>query len=85
MLTTKGLERSKHSDVIAAFRQYFVKTGAIEPEFSRYYGAVMDERGAGDYNLEPLDYESADRHLTNAALFLERIERALQEGEFEYD
>ena len=27
LLTTKGLERSKHSGVIAAFRQHFVKIG----------------------------------------------------------
>jgi uncharacterized protein (UPF0332 family) len=85
LLTTKGLERSKHSGVIAAFRQQFVKTGIVEAEFSRYYGAAMDERHAGDYDLVPLDYESASRHLTNAARFLERIERALREIGFEYD
>jgi uncharacterized protein (UPF0332 family) len=85
LLTTKGLERSKHSGVIAAFRQQFVKTGIVEAEFSRYYGAAMDERHAGDYDLVPLDYEIASRHLTNAARFLERIERALREIGFEYD
>ena len=35
LLATKGLQRSKHSGVIAAFRQHFVKTGLIEVEFSR--------------------------------------------------
>jgi uncharacterized protein len=30
LLSTKGLERSKHSGVIAAFRQHFIKTGLIE-------------------------------------------------------
>jgi uncharacterized protein len=79
LLASKGLERSKHSGVIAGFRQHFVKTGLIEPEFSRFFGAAMDERHAGDYDLEPLDYESASRHLENAAIFLERMERALQE------
>lgn len=36
LLVTKGLERSKHSGVIAAFRQHFVKTGLIEPELSDF-------------------------------------------------
>jgi hypothetical protein len=34
----------------------------------------MDERNAADYNLVSLDYESASRHLANAAQFLNRIE-----------
>ncbi|MBX3055197.1 MAG: HEPN domain-containing protein [Anaerolineae bacterium] len=85
LLASKGLERSKHSAVIAAFRQHFVKTGLIEPEFSRFFGAAMDERHAGDYDLTPLDYESASRHLENAAIFLERMERALQEAGIRYD
>jgi uncharacterized protein (UPF0332 family) len=82
LLATKGLERSKHSGVIVAFRQHFVKTGLIEPEFSRYYGAAMDERHAGDYDLIQLDYESASRHVTNAANFLNQIEKVLQEAGF---
>ena len=85
LLASKGLERSKHSGVIAAFRQHFVKTGLIEAEFSRIYGAAMDERHAGDYDLIPLERESASRHLENAARFLDRIEQALQEAGIDYD
>jgi uncharacterized protein (UPF0332 family) len=85
LLATKGLERSKHSGVIAAFRQHFVKTGIIEPEFSRFYGAAMDERHAADYDLIQLDYESASHHLTNATQFLNRIERYLQEAGIDHD
>ena len=83
LLATKGLERSKHSGVIAAFRQHFVKTGLIEPEFSRFYGAALDERHAADYDLIQLDFESANRHLKNAAQFLNQIEASLQELGFE--
>lgn len=36
LLATEGLERSKHSAVIAAFRERFVKTGRIEREFSYF-------------------------------------------------
>jgi uncharacterized protein len=79
LLATKGLERSKHSGVIAAFRQHFVKMGLVEPEYSRFYGAAMDERHSGDYDLEPLDYESANRHLDHAEQFVERVEQVLAE------
>ncbi|HID63932.1 MAG TPA: HEPN domain-containing protein [Anaerolineae bacterium] len=42
LLATKGLSRSKHSAVIATFRQYFVKPGLIEDKYSDIYGRVMD-------------------------------------------
>lgn len=50
LLVTKGLERSKHSGVIAAFRQHFVKTGVIEVKYSDFYGVVMEDRHKGDYD-----------------------------------
>jgi uncharacterized protein (UPF0332 family) len=37
LLLTKGIKRSKHSGVEAAFNQFFVKTHRIEPEYSRIY------------------------------------------------
>jgi len=39
----------------------------------------MDERQAADYELEPLDYDSARHHLDNAEQFVTRIERVLHE------
>jgi uncharacterized protein (UPF0332 family) len=82
LLATKGLERSKHSGVIAAFRQHFVKTGLVDAEFSRFYGAAMDERHAGDYDLTQLDYESASQQVLNAAKFLDQIEQVLHQMRF---
>lgn len=82
LLATKGLERSKHSGVIAAFRQHFVKTGLVDAEFSRFYGAAMDERHAGDYELTQLDYESASQQVVNAAKFLDQIEQILHQMRF---
>jgi uncharacterized protein (UPF0332 family) len=82
LLVTRGLERSKHSGVIAAFRQHFVKTGLIEAEYSRFYGAAMDDRHEGDYEVESaLDYDKARRDLDWAERFVARIETALREME----
>ena len=80
LLSTMGLERSKHSGVLAAFRQHFVKTGLIETEYSDIYGAVMEDRAEGDYNLEfETDAEQAERDMVRAQRFLARAEHALQE------
>jgi uncharacterized protein (UPF0332 family) len=79
LLATKGLERSKHSGVIAAFRQHFVKTGIIEAEYSHLYGVTMDDRHMGDYSLEELTHDKAQRDLEWAGRFVERIERSLVE------
>ena len=79
LLATKGLERSKHSGVIAAFRQHFVRTGLIESEFSRFYGEIMEERHAGDYGLAPFDQDTASRSLGHAERFVQRIEQVLRE------
>ncbi len=80
LLSTKGLERSKHSGVIAAFRQHFIKTGLIEAEYSDIYGAVMEDRAEGDYNLEfDADADQAERDMARAQRFLVRAEHALQE------
>jgi uncharacterized protein (UPF0332 family) len=80
LLATKGLERSKHSAVIAAFRQHFVKTGLIEAEYSRLYGTAMDDRNEGDYEVESvLDYDKAKQNLAWAKQFVTRIETVLRE------
>jgi uncharacterized protein (UPF0332 family) len=80
LLSTKGLERSKHSGVIAVFRQHFIKTGLIEAEYSDIYGAVMEDRAEGDYNLEfEPDADQAERDMARAQRFVARAEQALQE------
>lgn len=79
LLATQGLERSKYSGVIAAFRQQFVKTGLIEAEYSDFYGALLEDRQRGDYDeLEVLDHEVARRDLERAERFVERVEECLR-------
>jgi uncharacterized protein (UPF0332 family) len=79
MLVTKGLERSKHSGVIAAFRQHFVKAGVIEPEFSDFYGQAFDERNSADDDIAKITFESASENLEHAERFVKRIEKILTE------
>jgi uncharacterized protein (UPF0332 family) len=82
LLVTQGLARSRHSGVIAAFRERFVKEGPIEAEYSDIYGRVMENRHVSDYEIEvPIERQVAVRALGDAQRFVERIERFLeQEG-----
>lgn len=82
MLATRGLARSKHSGVISAFRQHFVKACFIEPEYSEVYGRLMDHRNVSDYEVELLiENQQAYADLHDARRFIQRVEQWLkQEG-----
>jgi uncharacterized protein (UPF0332 family) len=80
LLATQGLTRSKHSGVIAAFRERFVKTGLIEVEYSDLYGRVMENRHVSDYEIEvPVERQVAARALDDAQRFVERVEQFFQQ------
>ncbi len=80
LLATQGITHSKHSGVIAAFRQHFVKPGLIEVEYSRIYGRLMDNRHVSDYEVQlPIDAQVAEDNLHDARRFVERIEQILQQ------
>ena len=80
LLATRGLSRSKHSGLVAAFRQHFVKPGHIESEYGRIYGQVMDDRHSGDYDVESaIELERVQTDLADARRFVDRVERYLQE------
>ncbi len=82
LLWTQGIRRSKHAGVIAAFRQYFVKPGLIETEYSDLYGDVMDARLDSDYEITyHADLAAAQAALDDARRFVERIATYLSEEE----
>ena len=74
VLASSGIVRSKHSAVISAFRQHFIKTGLIEAEFGDLLGVSFDARQESDYDLIPaVDRELALKRLNDAQRFVERI------------
>ncbi len=80
LLSTKGLTRSKHSGVIAAFRQHFIKTGEIETEYGRIFGQLLDDRNISDYVIvEELESAQATFDLDEAKRFVDRVAAYLQE------
>ena len=82
LLSTRHLSRNKHSGVISAFRQEFVKPGHIEAEYSDLYGWIMDHRHVSDYELElPIEDDQARDDVNDARRFVLRVEEWLkQEG-----
>jgi uncharacterized protein (UPF0332 family) len=82
LLATRDISRSRHSGVLAAFRESFVHTGLIEAEYSRIYGQVMDDRHVSDYEIDLVfDAPVAMRDLQDARRFVTRVDQLLrQEG-----
>jgi len=82
LLLTKGISRSKHAGVIAAFRQHFVKPGLIEAEYSALYGDVMEARVGSDYEMTfDADPVTAADRLEDARRFVDRVARYLSDTE----
>lgn len=74
LLQIKGLARSKHSAVIAAFREHFVKTGLIEAEYSAIYGRAFSARQVSDYEIQAVPDETiAENILEEAGQFVNRV------------
>ncbi len=79
LLATRKLARSKHSGVLAAFRQHFIKTGILPAKLSDIYGQVMEDRHEGDYEiLAALTKEDAESDLRQAERFVEEVKSWLR-------
>jgi uncharacterized protein len=78
-LFSQSIQRAKHSGVESAFSQFLVKEGYIEPEYSRLYQRARRQREEADYADVPVDEITARQVLTDAGLFVERVERFLHD------
>jgi uncharacterized protein len=83
-LLGEGLSFSKHSAVIAAFGQHFVKTGRVPHEFHRYLIEGEDSRNVGDYDIvSGLNKEEALEQIEHADMFLKLGDKLLLESRSE--
>lgn len=83
MLLTQGIERRKHSGVISAFREHFVKPGLVEAEYSSVYGETLVVREDADYAVEiPIDSDMAETAVHQARHFVQRMREYLVEKGF---
>jgi uncharacterized protein (UPF0332 family) len=80
LLLTLDITRSKHSGVLAAFRQHFVKPGEFAAQASRDYGEAFELRNMADYEMLGEAGEAQARAtVERAQRFLERCEAYLAE------
>jgi uncharacterized protein (UPF0332 family) len=79
LLYFKGMSFGKHSAVLAAFRQHFVKTGEFDKKWSDDYEYIMDSRHSADYILEEsLDEEDAVIVVAKAKALIEEVRKWLE-------
>jgi len=78
LLLTLDITRGKHSGVMAAFREHFVKPGTFPVQDSRAYGEAFELRNVTDYEmLGTADRIQAQTTVENADRFVERCETHL--------
>jgi uncharacterized protein (UPF0332 family) len=77
---SQGQWRSKHHGLIAAFGQFLVKPGLVEPGYGRILQNAFEARLDSDYAPHPdLNEASAGRIVTNANDFVGRMIHFLAE------
>lgn len=80
VLLTQDIVRSKHSGVLAAFNQYFVKPGLIEPEYGQIFHRAFKARMDADYSdSAQFNAEQAKQAIEDAERFIGRLEAYLQD------
>ena len=78
LLLTLGITRSKHSGVLAAFREHFVRPGKFPVQDSHAYGEAFELRNVTDYEmLGQADSDQAHDIVEKANRFVERCETYL--------
>lgn len=78
LLLSKGLSFSKHSGVLAALGEHFVKPGLIPAE---HHAAILDafeERNVGDYEVgDQISQEKAKEIIETAERFIDDVGKLL--------
>jgi uncharacterized protein (UPF0332 family) len=79
LLALDKFDSKKHTGVISFFNQHYIKTGKIEPEYSKMLTAAFKIRNKSDYNdFYIAAREDAQIQLENAKKFLKRLEEYIE-------
>ena len=78
LLLQEGLEFRKHSGVIAAIHQHFIKTGRMEKKFGRNLNWLFELRSIGDYGVTAhVPAADAEQAINTATDFLQKVRTIL--------
>ena len=79
LLLQEGLEFRKHSGVIAAIHQQFIKTGRLEKEFGENLNWLYELRSVGDYGVTVhVPKTDAEQSVKAAMDFLPKVRSLLK-------
>jgi uncharacterized protein (UPF0332 family) len=79
LLLKEGLEFRKHSGVIAAIHQLFIKTGRLEKEYGKNLNWLFELRSIGDYGVTVHVPKSDVEKAINAAMsFIQKVRTILK-------
>jgi len=81
MLLTLDVRRSKHSGVIAAFNEQFVKPGEVPSRFFHLLRDGFEDRAEGDYGITEISREQAEAGIKAGQQFVEEMGKRLLEDE----
>jgi uncharacterized protein (UPF0332 family) len=77
LLLTREIRRSKHSGVIAAFNEQFVRDGTVPRHLFISFRDAFDDRAEGDYGLAAVSQEQGRSGIEAARAFVEDIRQRL--------
>lgn len=79
LLALDKFDSKKHTGVISFFNKHYIKTGKIEPEFSKMLTGAFDIRNESDYSdFYIAAKEDAQVQCENAKKFLKRIREYIE-------
>ena len=81
LLLSEELDFSRHSGVIAAIHQRFVKTGKLDKRYGKDLNWLFELRGVGDYGATiHVSEQDAEKAIGAAEDFLSAIRSLMREG-----
>ena len=81
ILLSEGLEFSRHSGVIAAIHQNFVKPRRLDQQYGKDLNWLFELRDIGDYGeTRHVPQQDAERAIAAAAQFLKAIKELLNQS-----
>ena len=80
ILAIEEFDSKKHSGVISAFRQRYIKTGVFPPELSDMIQSAFRNRGKSDYeDFFIISKEETAEQIKNAKTILTAVEKYIEQ------
>ncbi|MCD4782985.1 MAG: HEPN domain-containing protein [Candidatus Eremiobacteraeota bacterium] len=80
LLLTRNITSRKHSGIMSFFNQFFVKTGVIDKEFSKFYSTMYESRQDSDYgDFVKFDLDIVKKWIHKTEAFLDELDKVIEE------